>query len=161
VERWVIAPLRNRTFFSIDEINQAIAPLLEKINNRVMKHLGKSRRELFEELDKPVLKHLPERPFEMAEWKRAKVGIDYHVEYNGHYYSVPYRLVHKDVEIRATEDIVEVFLKGKRVSSHKRDYTKGLHSTHPEHMPESHRQYMEWNPERFIQWIEKSGCATA
>ena len=161
VERWVIAPLRNRIFFSIDEINQAIAPLLEEVNNRVMKHLGKSRRELFEELDKSELKPLPKRPFELAEWKRAKVGIDYHIEYNGHYYSVPYRLVHKDVEIRATEDIVEVFLKRKRVSSHKRDDTKGRHSTHPEHMPESHRQYMEWSPERFIRWAEKSGSATA
>jgi len=161
VECWVIARLRKRTFFSIDEINQAIAPLLEKINNRVMKHLGKSRRELFEELDKPAFKSLPERLFELAEWKRAKVGIDYHVEYNGHYYSVPYRLVHKDVEVRATEDIVEVFLKGKRVSSHKRDGTKGRHSTHPDHMPESHRRYMEWSPSRFIRWAEKSGCATA
>lgn len=161
VERWIIARLRKRTFFSIDEINQVIAPLLEEINNRVMKHLGKSRRELFEELDKPAFKPLPERLFELAEWKRAKVGIDYHVEYNGHYYSVPYRLVHKDVEVRATEDIVEVFSKGKRVSSHKRDGTKGRHSTHHDHMPESHRRYMEWNPERFIRWAEKSGCATA
>jgi transposase len=155
VERW--APLRNRTFFSINEINQAIAPLREEINRREMRHLQKSRRELFEELDRPALKPLPERAFELAKWKRAKVGIDYHVEYEGHYYSVPYQLIHKDVKVRATEDVVEVFYKGKRVSSHRRDETKGHHSTHREHMPESHQKYLEWSPERFIRWAEKAG----
>jgi len=161
VEYWVIAPLRNRQFFSIEEINQAIKERLEALNNREMRHLGKSRKELFEELDRPVLKALPERVYELAEWKRAKVSIDYHVEYGGHYYSVPYQLIHKNVDIRATENIIEVFLKGKRVSSHKRDEAKGRHSTLPEHMPEAHRKYAEWNPERFIRWAEKSGSATA
>jgi transposase len=161
VEYWVIAPLRNRQFFSIEEINQALRERLEALNNREMRHLGKSRKELFEELDKPALKPLPERVYELAEWKRAKVSIDYHVEYGGHYYSIPYQLIHKNVDIRATENIVEVFLKGKRVASHKRDDTRGHHSTLSEHMPESHRQYAEWNPERFIRWAEKSGSATA
>jgi transposase len=161
VENWVIAPLRKRQFFSIEEINQAIRERLEVVNNKEMRHLGKSRRELFEELDRPALKALPERTYELAEWKRAKVSIDYHVEYGGHYYSVPYQLIHKNVDIRATKNVVEVFLKGKRVASHKRDDTKGRHSTHPEHMPEAHRKYAEWNPERFIRWAEKSGSATA
>jgi transposase len=161
VEYWVIAPLRKRQFFSIEEINQAMREKLEALNSREMRHLGKSRRELFEELDKPVLKPLPERVYELAEWKRAKVSIDYHVEYGGHYYSVPYQLIHKNVDIRATENVIEVFLKGKRVASHKRDDTRGRHSTLPEHMPEAHRKYAEWNPERFIRWAEKSGSATA
>jgi hypothetical protein len=104
---------------------------------------------------------LPEKPFELAEWKRAKVGIDYHVVFNKHYYSVPYTLIQKNVDIRATDNIAEVFYKSKRVSSHKRDDTPGRYSTHPEHMPESHRQYADRNPERFIRWAEKSGSETA
>jgi len=161
VEYWLIAPLRKRQFFSIEEINQALREKLEVLNNREMRHLGKSRKELFEELDRPALKPLPERAYELAEWKRAKVSIDYHVEYGGHYYSVAYQLIHKNVDIRATENVVEIFLKGKRVASHKRDDTKGRHSTLREHMPEAHRKYAEWNPERFIRWAEKSGSATA
>lgn len=161
VENWVIGPLRKRQFFSIEEINQAVWERLEELNGREMKHLGRSRRELFEQLDKPALKPLPSRAYELAEWKRAKVSIDYHVEYAGHYYSVPYRLIHKDVDIRATENVVEVFHKGQRVASHRREGTKGHHSTVPEHMPESHRRYSEWNPERFIRWAESNGAATA
>ncbi|NWG29751.1 MAG: IS21 family transposase [Ignavibacteriaceae bacterium] len=161
VEYWVIAPLRKRQFFSIEEINQALWEKLSELNTREMRHLGKSRQELFEELDKPALKPLPERAYELAEWKRAKVSIDYHLEYAGHYYSVPYLLIHKDVNIRATENVIEVFSKGKRVASHKRDDSKGRHSTLAEHMPESHRLYGEWNPERFIRWAERSGSATA
>jgi transposase len=111
VEYWVIAPLRKRQFFSIEEINQAVWERLEELNLREMRHLGKSRKELFEELDKPALKPLPERVYELAEWKRAKVSIDYHVEYAGHYYSVPYLLIHKTVDLRATENVIEVFYK--------------------------------------------------
>ena len=161
IEYWVIAPLRNRQFFSLSEINQAVKVKLEELNARKMLHLGKSRNELFEELDKPALQPLPERAFELAEWKRGKVGIDYHVVFNKHYYSVPYTLIQKNADIRATDNIVEVFYKSKRVSSHKRDDTPGRYSTHTEHMPESHRQYAEWNPERFIRWAEKSGSDTA
>jgi transposase len=161
VEYWVIAPLRKRQFFSIDEINQAMREKLDVLNNREMRHLGKSRKELFEELDGPALRPLPERVYELAEWKRAKVSIDYHVEYAGHYYSVPYQHIHNNVDIRATEHVVEVFLKGQRVASHKRDDTRGRHSTLAEHMPEAHRKYAEWNPERFIRWAEKSGTAAA
>jgi transposase len=161
VEYWVSAPLRKRRFFSLEEINQAVGEKLGELNRREMRHLGKSRQELFEELDKPALKPLPERVYELAEWKKAKVSIDYHVECGGHYYSVPYLLIHKDVEIRATEKVIEVFYKGKRVASHRREESRGRHSTLAEHMPEAHRRYGEWNPERFIRWAERSGSATA
>jgi transposase len=161
VEYWVIAPLRKRQFFSIEEINLAVWEKLAQLNLKEMQHLGKSRKELFEELDKPALKPLPERVYELAEWKRAKVSIDYHVEYAGHYYSVPYLLIHKSVDLRATENVIEVFYKGKRVASHRREESRGRHSTLAEHMPEAHRRYGEWNPERFIRWAERSGSATA
>ncbi|MFW6147976.1 MAG: Mu transposase domain-containing protein [Thermodesulfobacteriota bacterium] len=161
VEYWLIAPLRKRQFFSIAEINDALWERLEKLNTRPMQHFKKSRREMFEELDKPVLRPLPERVFEIAEWKRAKVGIDYHVEFNKHYYSVPFKLLKKEVDIRATEHVVEMFYKTRRVSSHKRDDTPGRNSTHPEHMPESHRRYAEWNPERFRRWAARTGEFTA
>jgi transposase len=132
VERWVIAPLRNRTFFSLEELNAAVGEKREELNLKVMEHLGKSRRELYEALDRPALRPLPERPYEPAEWKRAKVGIDYHVQYQGHYYSVPYDLRHKDLELRATDQTVEVFSRGQRVASHLREATAGYHSTLPD-----------------------------
>ena len=118
VERWVLAPLRKRTFFSIEEINEAIKPLLDNLNRRQMKHVEKSRRELFESVDKPALKPLPQRPYEYAERKTATVNINYHVGFNKHYYSVPYTLVGSKVEIRATATIVEIFYRGQRVASH-------------------------------------------
>jgi len=161
VEYWAIAPLRKRQFFSIEEINQALWGKLEELNLKEMRHLGKSRKELYEELDKSALKPLPERVYELAEWKRGKVSIDYHVEYAGHYYSVPYLLIHKNVDIRATENVIEVFYKGRRVASHRREESRGRHSALVEHMPEAHRRYGEWNPERFIRWAERSGSATA
>ena len=160
VEYWLMAPLRKRQFFSIAEINEALWERLEDLNTRPMQHFEKSRREMFEELDKPVIRPLPERRFEIAEWKRVKVGIDYHVVFNKHYYSVPYTLVKKEVDIRATEHVVEVFYRTRRVSSHERDDTPGRYSTHPEHMPESHRQYAEWNPERFTKWAGRIGDFT-
>lgn len=161
VENWLVAPLRKRQFFSIEEINEALWERLEELNSRPMQKLERSRKEMFDELDKPVLKPLPQQDFEIAEWKKAKVGIDYHVEFNKHYYSVPYTLIKKHVYARATENVVEVFYQNKRVSSHKRDDTPGRHSTHTEHMPESHRQYAEWNPERFRRWAERTGVFTA
>jgi transposase len=117
IERWVLAPLRKRSFFSIDEINEAMEPLLEEVNNRVMEHLEKSRRELFESVDRPALRPLPNRPYEYAERKSATVNINYHVTFNKHYYSVPYTLIGKSTEIRATANTVEVFYKGERVAS--------------------------------------------
>jgi len=157
----LLARLRKRQFFSLQEINEALQPLLEELNKRVMEHLGKSRRQLFEELDRPALRPLPALPFEMAEWKRARVGIDYHVVYNLHYYSVPYQHLHKEVQIRATAQVVEVYLKGERIASHVRDDRPYDYTTLPEHRPESHRAYLEWSPERFIRWAERSGPLTA
>ena len=120
VERWILARLRDQKFFSLLELNQAIRELLEDLNDRKMEHLGKSRRELFELVDQPALKPLPATPYEFALWKKAKISIDYHVEYDDHYYSVPCQLYPADVLIRATEKTVEIFLDGKRVALHPR-----------------------------------------
>jgi len=160
VERWILARLRNRRFFSLAELNQAIRELLEELNNRTMEHLGKSRREFFEELDLPALKPLPAEPYQFALWKKAKVNIDYHVEFEKHYYSVPHRLIGEKVFLRATERTVEVFHKRRRVASHPRSRARGRHTTQAEHMPANHRHYAEWSPERFLRWAEEIGSQT-
>lgn len=160
VERWILARLRNRTFFSLPDLNQAIHTLLEDINARPMKHLDRSRRELFEALDQPALKPLPAQPYEYALWKQARVNIDYHVEFNKHYYSVPFALARQEVEVRATQRIIEVYFKGNRVASHPRVDTPGRHSTLSEHMPTSHKEYSEWSPERFTRWAQEIGPHT-
>ena len=161
VERWVLARLRDRTLIGLDEANKAIRGLLEELNERPMKHLGKSRRELFELLDKPALKPLPAQPYEFAIWKKARVNIDYHVEFQKHYYSVPYTLIQKEVFIRATERTVEIFHQSRRQASHCRLQAIGHHSTLVEHMPAAHRKYREWSPERFLSWAKKFGPHTA
>jgi transposase len=161
VERWILAVLRNRTFFSLEELNREIARLLERLNTRPFKKLPGSRREWFEKIDRPALRPLPAQAYEFAEWKKVLVNIDYHVEVEGHYYSVPYALVRKGLEARYTERTVECFHKGQRVASHIRSHLKGRHTTLPEHMPQSHRQYLEWTPQRLIRWAEKTGPATA
>jgi transposase len=153
----LLARLRKRQFFSLEEINDALRPLVDSLNDRVMEHLGKSRRQLYEELDRPALRPLPAEPFEMAEWSRARVNIDYHVAYAKHNYSVPYRYLHKPVEVRATAKTIEIFHKGERIASHIRNDTAYHYTTLPEHRPESHRAYLEWNPERFVRWAEQAG----
>lgn len=161
VERWILARLRNRAFFSLTELNEAIAELLEDLNNRPFKKLPGTRRKLYEELDRLALKPLPLNPFEYAEWKRPGVNIDYHVEIDGHYYSVPCRLVRERVDARVTSTTVEIFYKGKRVASHARSHGKGKHTTVKEHMPKSHQAYLEWTPSRIVSWAEKTGENTA
>jgi transposase len=161
VERWILARLRNRTFFSLADLNQAIREFLDELNGRLMKHLGRSRRELFEMLDQPALKPLPESPYEFALWKKARVNIDYHVEFEKHYYSVPHTLIHEAVYIRATESTIEVFFKNRRVASHRRVNSPGRHTTVAEHMPPSHQKYQEWSPDRFIHWAHTIGPHTA
>jgi transposase len=161
VERWILAALRNRTFFSLQEVNREIAQLLRRLNTRPFKKLPGSRRELFEQIDRPALRPLPAQPYEFAEWKKVRVNIDYHVEVDAHYYSVPYQLVRKSLEARFTERTVECFHKGQRVASHPRSRLKGRHTTVPEHMPASHRSYAEWTPQRLVRWAAKTGPATA
>lgn len=161
VERWVLAPLRKRTFFSIGEANRAIAPLLQELNEREMAHLGKSRRDLFEELDQPALNPLPERPYEFATWKNAKVNIDYHVAFEGHYYSVPHHLVRQEVRIRATESMLSIFHHGVQVSVHPRSRVQGRFSTRPEHMPANHRFVLNANGDWFQREAKKIGPHTA
>jgi transposase len=162
VERWILARLRNRTFFSLAELNGAITQLLEELNNRPMQHLGKSRKQLFEELDRPALHPLPQTPFEYAIWKTARVNIDYHVEFEKHFYSVPYELIHQEVRIRATERMIEIFHKSKpeAVAFHPRSNAPGRYSTQTAHMPIKHQKAGEWTPERLQRWAEEIGPHT-
>jgi transposase len=161
VERWILARLRHHTFFSLAELNTAIRSLLTALNSRPFKKLPGSRQQLFDTLERPALKPLPAVPYEYAEWKKARVNIDYHVEVAGHYYSVPYQLVKQQVEVRLTAHCVECFYKGQRVSSHRRSTQKGRHTTLPAHMPKAHQRYLEWTPERLVRWAQQTGPATA
>jgi transposase len=161
VERWVLARLRHHTFFSLLELNTAIAALLVLLNQRPFKKLPGSRQSVFEALDRPALRPLPAQPYEYAEWKLVRVNIDYHVEVDGHYYSVPYALVKQQLEVRLSAQVVEIFHKGTRVASHQRSPLKGRHSTVAVHMPKAHQYYAEWTPQRLILWAAKTGEATA
>ncbi|MCI5096728.1 MAG: IS21 family transposase [Rhodobacteraceae bacterium] len=148
VERWILARLRNRQFFSLEEVNAAIRPLLDRLNNKVSRHLGASRRQLFEQLDRPALKPLPAEPYVYAEWKTCRAGIDYHIAIGRHYYSVPHQLVKKELWVRITARTVEAFHGGQRVASHVRTSGNGQHSTQRDHMPAHHRFREDWTPQR-------------
>jgi transposase len=161
VERWILAALRHRTFFTLKELNAAIATLLERLNNRPFKKLPGTRRIAFEQIDQPALQPLPATPYVFATWKKVRVHIDYHVEVDGHYYSVPYALVKQPLDARLTDNTLECFHKGQRVASHVRSHRKGRHTTVTEHMPKAHREYAEWTPQRLVRWAEKTGPATA
>jgi len=160
VERWILARLRHRTFFSLAELNVAIRELLEKLNNRPFRKLPGSRREHFEHLDQPALRPLPAEPYVYAEWKKARVHIDYHVAVDGHYYSVPHALIKKQLDVRITAQTIECFHRGQRIASHRRSHLKGRHTTVPDHMPEAHRQAGDWSPERLARWAARTGPAT-
>ena len=162
VERWIMARLRNRRFTSVEEANAAISELVAWINDRPFKRLAGSRRSLFVEVDRPQLRPLPESRYEFATWRRAKVGLDYHIEVRKeqHFYSVPYRLVGEHVDVRTSAAVVEVFHRHRRVASHPRRFTSG-YSTDPAHMPESHRRHAEWTPGRIVAWAQKTGPAAA
>jgi transposase len=159
-ERWILAALRNHTFFSLAELNKAIHEKLSEYNNRKFQKLNTTRKKLFETLDKPALKPLPARPYQYAEWKKARVNIDYHIEIDRHYYSVPYQLVREQVDVRITSTTVEVLFKNKRLASHKRSYQQGGFTTLMEHMPKSHQRYLHWTPSRIIRWAGKNGPMT-
>ena len=159
VSRYVLGRLRNRRFFSLDELNAAVRDCVTAINAKVMQRLGKSRNELFQTLDRPALKPLPTERYQYAEWKRCTVAPDYHVEVDEHYYSVPYRLLRETVDARFTAATVELFHKGRRIASHVRSHLKHKHTTTPEHMPSSHRRYAEWSPARMLREAGKIGPA--
>ena len=161
VERWILAALRHRQFFSLAELNRGIHKLLETLNRRPFRKLPGSRHTLFEQLDKPALRPLPIEPYVYAEWKQVRVHIDYHVEVRGHYYSVPYALVKKQLDVRITRHTIECFRRGQRVASHRRSSHKGRHTTITAHMPEAHRQAGEWSPQRLERWAATIGPATA
>jgi len=156
-QRRILAKLRNRTFFSIGELNEAIYEETENLNNRPMANTGKSRHELFQEIDKPALKELPAERFTVCSWKKAKVHIDYHVELDKSYYSVSYTLIGQYVEIKYDWSVVRIYHKGKQVASHIRAYEKGVFVTDKNHMPNEHRNYLEWTPARIKNWGEKIG----
>jgi transposase len=160
VERWILARLRHRQFFSLAELNAAIAELLLDLNARPFKKLPGCRRTAFENLDVSYLKPLPARPFIMADWKRARVNIDYHVEFDHHYYSVPHQLVRQEVELRITLGTLEVLAHGRRVASHPRSHRKGGFTTTPEHMPAAHRAHADWSPGKLLTWAVSVGTAT-
>jgi len=160
-QRWILAVLRKRTFYSLAELNAAIRECLELLNTRPMRRLKKSRRELFETMERPSALPLPARPYEYAEWLKARVGFNYHIEVEDHSYSVPFQLLHERLDIRLTATTIEAFRKGERVAAHARSYVKGGYTTLKEHMPPEHRAYAEWSPSRFTKWAGKTGTATA
>lgn len=160
-ERWILASLRNHDFFSIRELNQVIFRSLEDLNTRKFQKFDTTRKALFESLDKSALKPLPSIPYEYAEWKKTRVNIDYHVEVDRHYYSVPYQLAREQVDVRLAATTVEILFKNTRMASHVRSYHKGSFTTVKEHMPKSHQRYLEWTPSRLLHWAEKIGPKTS
>lgn len=159
-QRWLIARLRDRTFFSLAALNEAIRELLVALNARPMRRLGVSRQQLFEQLDRPALKPLPVQRYEIAHWKVVRVNIDYHIELAHNLYSVPYQLLGEKLEARYTATVLELYRNDRRITSHRRLYGRGKVSTKYEHMPAAHRAHAQWTPSRLIAWAEKSGAAT-
>lgn len=160
-ERWILASIRNLKFFSLAELNEAIADRLERLNEKRFKKLEGSRRSLFDSLDRPALQPLPDRPYQYAIWKVATASIDYHVEVDRHRYSVPYQLVRQKLDVRVAAGTVEVFLRNRRVASHSRSHYPGGFTTDSAHMPESHRRHLEWTPGRLVRWAQETGPAAA
>jgi transposase len=161
VERWVLAPLRHHTFFSLEEARRATRPLLDALNDRPFQKLEGSRRSLFESLDRPNLRPLPPTRYEFAEWRVARVNIDYHIQVDRHFYSVPYQLRRQQVDVRMTATTVEILHRSRRVASHVRSQRPGGYSTNPAHMPAAHRAHLEWSPSRLIAWGARIGPHTA
>jgi transposase len=160
-QRWIVASLRHRQFFSLHQLNLAITELLEQLNQRPFQKRPGSRRSLFVELDQPALRPLPSQPFDLAAWSCATVNIDYHIQFDHSFYSVPYSLARKTVEVRATPTTVEIFYQGVRVASHSRAAKPYTAVTHPEHRPRSHQAHLQWPPSRLIDWARTVGPSTA
>ena len=163
VERRIIAVLRHQTFFSVAEVNRAIKKLLVKLNSKPFQKLAGSRLSLYEELEKLVLLPLPEQRYQFSQWSKAKVNIDYHVQADKHFYSVPYQNIHQQVDVRLTDRTVEIFIRKQRVAAHRRSYVNGRYTTDKAHMPEAHQKHLEWTPDRLISWAQKIGenCSQA
>jgi transposase len=159
-QTYILGRLRRLTFFSLAECNEAIALVMQRMNERPMRNLGLSRRELFEKIERDVLSALPAEEWEFAEWGHARVNLDYHIEVHDFLYSVPHALIRAEVEVRITARTVEIFHRGQRVAAHPRRYVGRRHGTVPEHMPRSHQRYAEWTPERFPRWAGKIGPNT-
>ena len=160
-ERWIIAALRHRRFFSLGELNLAIRELLEKLNQRPFKKREGSRHSLFLEVERPALRPLPAERFDLSVWSQATVNIDYHIQFERSFYSVPYSLARRSVEVRATPTTIEIFHKGQRVASHLRARKPYTAVTNTEHRPASHRAHLDWPPSRMIQWAHTVGPRTA
>lgn len=161
IERRVLAPLRHIQFLSLRDLNYAIAEQLALYNNRPFQVIDGSRRSQFELLDQPALSSLPRTRYEFARWKKARAGIDYHVAIDGHYYSVPYQYVKRNLDVRITEFTIECFLNGERIASHARSLRKGAHSTIRDHMPLAHQRHADWSPQRLVRWSAKIGPNTS
>jgi len=160
VERWILARLRKRTFFSLQELNRAISELLEQLNTRPFKKLPGCRRSQYEQIDRPALRPLPETSYRLHYWKKAKVHIDYHIEVDQSYYSVPYQFIGQTVDVRYTDKTVEIFSKNKRVASHPKSGKPNHYETTTQHMPKSHQDYKGWTPDRFMSWANQIGPCT-
>ncbi len=157
VERQILAVLRHQRFFSVAALNQAILPLLAKLNAQPFQKLDGSRDQWFEAQEQRRLLPLPAQPFELATWSVATVNIDYHVVVDHHYYSVPHHLIHQPLDVRLTETTVELFQRGKRVAAHARSSQRGRFTTVEEHRPKAHQRYLQWTPSRIVQWAQKTG----
>jgi len=161
VERWIVAALRHRQFFSLAELNQVIRELVEKLNQRPFRKRSGCRASLFQELDRPALAPLAAERFELHRWTQARVNIDYHVQFDRHFYSVPYTLTGERVEIRSTATTIEIFHRGQRIASHVRSPQPYQATTLNEHRPQSHQQHLAWPPSRLLRWAESVGPSTA
>jgi len=159
VERWVIAPLRKRQFHSVFEVNEAMKAQLEQLNQKTMLKVGRSRYEEYVEIDKPNLRPLPKNRYEYVEEKTAKVNIDYHIEFDKHFYSVPYRLIRQKVTVRATDKIVQIISRGETII-HARQFDRGRYSTKSEHMPSNHQHMKNYRKEYFLQEAKEIGPKT-
>lgn len=161
VERWILARLRHHKFFSLTELNESISHLLEELNNKPFKKLIGSRRSHFESYEKTALKPLPKNRYEFVIIKKVQVNLDYHVEVDGHYYSVPHHHLGKSVEYHLSQNSVSLFYEGQRIAIHKRSRNKGGVTTEVEHMPQAHKRHHEWTPNQFAQWGKSVGYSVA
>jgi hypothetical protein len=160
-QRWIVAALRHRKFFSLIELNTAIGELLEKLNQRPFKKRDRCRRSLFEQVDQPALRPLPAERYDLSTWSKAVVNIDYHVQVEESFYSVPHALTQKAVEVRKTPSTVEIFYQGARVASHVKAHKPHTAVTQNEHRPKAHQAHLQWPPSRLIDWAQKAGRFSA